>query len=201
MMKKLPKALILYRFFMAFVLVALSYWKSPHYPLWATLILATGLLSDVFDGMIARKHGVSTEKLRRLDSSVDQVFFGAAGLATYLHATEFFKTNWVLIAILMGAEIGIYLISYVRFKKEVATHSIGAKIWLLSLFALLIQLSWKQDAGWVFYLCFWLGMITRIEIALILLILKEWTNDVPSVFQAIKLRKGEAIKRNKLFNG
>jgi hypothetical protein len=34
-----------------------------------------------------------------------------------------------------------------------------------------------------------------------LFILRKWTNDVPSLFQAVLLRQGKAIKRNKMFNG
>lgn len=103
--------------------------------------------------------------------------------------------------VLIGFEVLTYLVSYVKFKKEIATHSIGAKIWTLILFATLVQLIYQCDLVFLFQLCFWLGILTRIEIILILLILKKWTNDVPSIFAAIKLRKGEVIKRNDFFNG
>jgi CDP-diacylglycerol--glycerol-3-phosphate 3-phosphatidyltransferase len=53
----------------------------------------------------------------------------------------------------------------------------------------------------LFSLCFYIGIASRIEILAILLVLKEWTNDVPSIYHALQLRKGKAIKRNTLFNG
>jgi len=50
-------------------------------------------------------------------------------------------------------------------------------------------------------ICFYLGIISGVEIMVILLILKVWTNDVPGIYHAILLRQGKTIKRNKLFNG
>jgi len=32
-------------------------------------------------------------------------------------------------------------------------------------------------------------------------ILKDWTNDIPSLYHAVLIRKGKEIKRHKLFNG
>jgi CDP-diacylglycerol--glycerol-3-phosphate 3-phosphatidyltransferase len=105
------------------------------------------------------------------------------------------------IIILVAAEAMIYLVSYLRFRKEVATHAIASKVWSLFLFATLVQVMLTGDSGWIFQVCFWGGLLTRLEILMILLLLKEWTNDVPSILHAVKLRQGKPIKRNKLFNG
>ena len=40
-----------------------------------------------------------------------------------------------------------------------------------------------------------------IEIIAILLVIKDWTNDVPSLYHAIILRQVKKIMRNKFFNG
>jgi len=94
-----------------------------------------------------------------------------------------------------------YLISFIKFKKEVATHAILSKFWTLTIVGTLIQVILTCDSSVIFTTCFYLGVISRIEIISILLILKVWTNDVPSFYHAILLRKGREIKRNKLFNG
>ena len=92
------------------------------------------------------------------------------------------------------------MVCYLRFKKEIATHTIGAKFWTLFVVATLIELMVTGDSGWLFIITFWLGMLTRLEILLIIQVLPRWTNDVPSIYHAIQLRKGKEIKRNKLFN-
>jgi hypothetical protein len=94
-----------------------------------------------------------------------------------------------------------YLISFLKFRKEIATHTIGAKIWTLLLFATLIQIILQCESSVLFEFCFWVGLATRLEIIAIILTLKEWANDVPTVYHSVRLRQGKAIKRNKIFNG
>ena len=200
-MYRIPIFLIYSRLIIGFIIVALSLYTPNNYKVLAITLLTVGLLTDIFDGIIARKLNVSNENLRRLDSSIDQIFFISVVGATYIQCPDFFKTHWLKLGILIGVEALTYLISFIKFKKEIATHSIGAKIWTLLLFATLIQIILQCNSKLVFEFCFWVGIITRLEIIAIILALKTWTNDVPSIYQAIKLRQGKVIKRNKMFNG
>jgi CDP-diacylglycerol--glycerol-3-phosphate 3-phosphatidyltransferase len=158
-------------------------------------------LTDIFDGIIARQLGISTQKMRRLDSAIDQIFFISVAVATYIQCKEFFVTNTAKLIILVGVEALTYIICFLKFKKEIATHSIGAKVWTLLLFATLIDIIVRCQSIILFNICFWIGIITRLEIIAIILILKKWTNDVPSIYHAIKLRQNKEIKRHKIFNG
>jgi len=200
MKSKIPVILIFSRLIIGFIIISLSLIKTENHKEIAVVLLSIGLLTDIFDGIIARYLNVSTQKLRRLDSTVDQIFFILVGISTYILCPEFFKINAYKIIILVGAEVLIYLVSFLKFRKEVATHSIGAKIWTLFLFGTLIQVILDCQSVILFNLCFWIGLLTRAEIIAILLILKKWTNDVPSVFHSIQLRKGKTIKKSKMFN-
>ncbi|MEO8855317.1 MAG: CDP-alcohol phosphatidyltransferase family protein, partial [Ginsengibacter sp.] len=157
--------------------------------------------TDIFDGIIARKLNISSQKLRRLDSSIDQVFFISVAIATYIQCPDFFKTNALKLEVLLGLEGLTYLVSFLKFKKEIATHSIGAKIWTLFLFATLIQIILQCQSIILFNICFWVGILTRLEIIAIILALKKWTNDVPTFYHSLKLRNNKEIKRHKMFNG
>lgn len=201
MKNNIPKYLILSRLILGILIVILALVKVNAYSTLIVTFLTIGLLTDIFDGIIARKLNVSNESLRRLDSSVDQVFFIAVIVSSYLISPAFYHENWILLSFLIAAEVFTYVVSYLKFKKEIATHSIGAKIWTLILFSTLIQIILKGESHILFQWCFWIGVITRIEIIAIILILKNWTNDVPSVYHALQLRKGKPIKRNPLFNG
>ena len=198
---KIPLALIIARFFIGVLIVVLSSIAIDYYKTIVIALLAIGLLTDVFDGIIARHLNVSTQKLRRLDSTVDQLFFTAVIAATYIKHPEFYHTHWIKITMLIGIELLTYAISFLKFKKEIATHSIGAKIWTLFLFATLIDVIVEGNSILLFEVFFWIGIATRLEIIAIILILKNWTNDVPTFIHAIKLRQNKPIKRNKLFNG
>ncbi|MBO9203754.1 MULTISPECIES: CDP-alcohol phosphatidyltransferase family protein [Niastella] len=200
-MKKNPVVLIYSRLLMGVVILLLSVLQVEYYNVIAIILFTTGLLTDIFDGIIARRLNISTERLRRLDSSIDQVFFISVTIATYLQCKAFFYSNYIMLAILLGTEALTYVISFIKLKKEVATHAISSKIWTLFLFATLIHIMVDCNAGILFQWCFYVGMISRLEIVAILLLLPKWTNDVPSVYHAILLRKGKEIRRHKLFNG
>lgn len=199
MKNKIPAALIWFRLLAGLLIVWLAFTDADSG--WIVLLMTSGLLSDIFDGIIARRLNISTQTLRRLDSSVDQVFWLCIMVATYKMAPDFYADNWIQIVVLLVAEALCYAISYLRFRKEVATHAIASKIWALILFATLIDVVLNSASGWLFQVCFYFGMITRLEVMSILLLIKEWTNDVPSVYHAILLRNGKSIKRNKMFNG
>lgn len=201
MKAKIPIALITTRIIIGFVLIFLSFKKVEHYPVIAIIILTVGLLTDIFDGIIARKLNISSQLLRRLDSTADQIFFISVAIATYLQCTAFFKSNVIMLLVIFVVEGLTYLVSFIKFRKEIATHSIGAKIWTLFIFATLIQVMLQCESVILFHFFFWTGIITRLEIIAILLTLKTWTNDVPSIYHAVKLRQGKEIKRHKMFNG
>lgn len=165
------------------------------------ILVVTGLLTDVFDGIIARRLQVSTQQLRRLDSTIDQVFWVSVLTGTCICCPQFFTSHYISLLVVIGVEALTYVVSFVRFKKEVATHAIASKVWTLTILATIIQVILTCQSTWVFQLCVYLGLLTRIEILLILFILKHWHNDVPSVYHAILIRKGKEIKRHKLFNG
>jgi len=200
-MKSIPLILMVTRLIFGFVILLLSFLKPDHFGFIIISLIVLGVLTDIFDGIIARRLNISTQKLRRLDSSIDQVFWICTLIGTSLLCPDFFKVNSIKMIALISAEVLIYIISYVKFKKEVATHAILSKIWTLTLMGVLIQIVLTCNSNFLFNLCFYLGIISRVEIMGILLILKRWTNDVPSIYHAVLLRQGKTIKRNKLFNG
>jgi CDP-diacylglycerol--glycerol-3-phosphate 3-phosphatidyltransferase len=200
-MNRIPIALIYARLLLGVAILACSFMQVRYYNIIAVVLFTTGLLTDIFDGIIARRLNISSQKLRRLDSTIDQVFFIMVAVATYIQCKAFFHNNWLLLTILLGTEALTYVVSFAKFKKEVATHAISSKIWTLILFATLIQIMITCDAPVLFQWCFYVGMISRLEIITILLLLRRWTNDVPSVYHAVLLRKGKEIKRHRLFNG
>lgn len=199
MKNNIPAALIWFRLLAGLLIVWLAFTDVDRG--WIVLLMTTGLLSDIFDGIIARRLNISTQTLRRLDSSVDQVFWLSIVVATYIITPGFYKENWVSIVILLSAEALCYVVCYLRFRKEVATHAIASKIWTLILFATLVDIVLNSTSNSWFQLCFYAGLLTRLEVLSILLLIREWTNDVPSVYHAILLRNGKPIKRNKMFNG
>ncbi|MEZ5015727.1 MAG: CDP-alcohol phosphatidyltransferase family protein [Flavipsychrobacter sp.] len=201
MIKKLPIWLV-YSRVVAGLLILLLAWLGAEWSRGVIVALMVyGLISDFFDGYIARRVGVSAERLRRLDSTVDQFFWLAVMLGSYWLSPQFYKDHWLSITLLIGLEAAAYVISFVRFKKEVATHALASKLWVLTLLFTFVEVVLRGNSSWVFTICFWVGVVSRLEIIAILLLIKKWVNDVPTIYHAIQLRQGKTIKRNKIFNG
>jgi phosphatidylglycerophosphate synthase len=198
-MKRIPLLLIVLRPLLALLLLLLR--NEGNFNLLVWVIVPLGLVSDIIDGIIARRLGISTPTLRRLDSAADQVFWLLLMATAWLKYPLFFRDHWLSLLLLLAAEAVIYSLSWIRFKKEVATHAIASKLWTLVLFATIMQLLLVGKSPVLYPICIWLGMITRAEIAAIILLLRQWTPDVPTVWHAVELRKGKRIKRNKYFNG
>jgi CDP-diacylglycerol--glycerol-3-phosphate 3-phosphatidyltransferase len=199
--KHLPISLIYSRLLIGALLVALGWMGVKHFPALAVALITLGLLTDVFDGIIARHLGISSEKLRRLDSTIDQAFWLMVVAAAYLACPNFFTQHAAKLWALLALEGLTYAVSFLKFRKEVATHSWTAKAWVLVSCAALIQLVTTCESGLPFEVCFYVGVLSRLEIVAILVVLKKWTNDVPTVYHAWLLRQNKPIRRYRLFNG
>lgn len=199
--EKVPIALIYSRLVLGFAVILISYYQPDYYRKIIVGIIIWAILSDIFDGIIARKLNISSERLRRLDSSIDQFFWICTLGSVFYLCPDFFRSNDIKLYLILALEGLTYLISFIRFKKEVATHAILSKLWTLTIMATLIQIVLSCHSVILFNMCFYVGIVTRLEIIAILFILKKWTNDVPTCYHAILLRQGKEIKRNALFNG
>ncbi len=199
-MKNIPYILIAIRFLFAPIIFFLAYLKGEESRFLILVLMFIGLLTDIFDGIIARKVGVSSEKLRRLDSQVDLVFWLSLGLATYFLNTELIKSHWQSIALIFTMEALCYIISILKFGKETCTHAFLSKMWGLSLLIAFTYLIGFQQAGWAFHLTIILGIISHIDVILIILILPKWQYDVPSCYHAWQIRQGKQRKKTTFFN-
>lgn len=199
-MNTIPYILIAIRFILAPVIISLAYLNGAESRFLILGLMYFGLLTDIFDGIIARKVGVSSEKLRRLDSQTDLVFWLSLGFASYFLNPELIKNEWPAILLIFAMEALCYLISFMKFRKETCTHAFLSKMWGLSLLIAFTYLIGFQQAGWAFYLAVGLGFISHLDVILIILLLPKWQYDVPSSYHAWKIRSGKQRKKTVFFN-
>lgn len=127
MKTRIPIALILFRLILAPVILFIA-WKYKHAGSTCILILMyLGLLSDIFDGIIARNLQVSSASLRRMDSQTDMIFWLSIGISTWMLYPQLIKDNAVPITIIFVMEAMCYIISIARFGKETCTHAFLSK--------------------------------------------------------------------------
>lgn len=198
---KTPHYLILFRLALAPIIVTLALLFKQESRTTIVILMYLGLFSDIFDGIIARKQNISTEKLRRLDSQVDLIFWLAIALATWIIFPVLIKTNRIGLLAIIIMEVLCYLISLIKFRKETCTHAFLSKMWGITLLISFTCLIGFNHAGIPFKIAVVLGVISQMDVMAIILILPKWTHDIPSAYHAYLIRKNIPFKKNKLFNG
>lgn len=197
---KLPISLIILRLLSGFLMIFLSL-RHVDYSTVIFYLIIFGFLTDFFDGFIARLLKISTQFLCRFDTIVDRIFWLSVLFAVWRLSTGFIQTKYREIGLVLTLEAVNYLISFIRFKKEISTHAILSKLWAVSLLVAFCDLVLNGSSRYLFDIMIILGIISRLDTGLIMLILPKWDHDIPTFYHAILIRKGKKIKRYKLFNG
>ncbi|WP_075342567.1 CDP-alcohol phosphatidyltransferase family protein [Tenacibaculum agarivorans] len=196
-----PILLIFFRLLLAPIILSLAYFFGESTKSIIIILMYLGLLSDILDGIIARKQNISSEKLRRMDSQTDMIFWFSLGISTWILNPTLISNHYIAIWSILIMELSCYIISILKFKKETCTHAFLSKLWGITLLIAFTSLIGYNHAGLPFTLAIVMGLVSHIDVILIILILPKWTHDVPSAYHAYLIRKGIHFKRNEYLNG
>lgn len=157
----------------------------------ATLValLTLGVLSDIFDGIIARRIGTATPALRQADSTVDVVFWLFLLAAAEAKTGRIFADHGWLIGALLLSEIGCQALSRARFGKAPATHTYAAKGWGLMLLVGFGLILGGVEARTYVDVMLATGLLVNAEVIAILWLSGARPVDVPSVLTVLRRRR------------
>jgi CDP-diacylglycerol---glycerol-3-phosphate 3-phosphatidyltransferase len=201
MKTKIPILLILFRLLLGPIMLILTYRFQDSIRIELVIFIILGLLSDVLDGIIARNQNVSTERLRRMDSQTDLIFWLCVGWCAWLLNPEIILNNKYAIALIFLMETLTYVFSIAKFGKETCTHAFLSKFWGITLLVAFVSMIGFGYGGISIFLAIFFGIIGHIDVYLIIYFLPKWAHDVPSSYHAYLIKKGIPFKRNKWFNG
>jgi CDP-diacylglycerol--glycerol-3-phosphate 3-phosphatidyltransferase len=154
---------------------------------WFIIGYVIAVLSDIFDGIIARKLGVSTSKLRQADSWADISLYLCIAASVWLVYPQVIIDFRVPLLLAIAAQLTLFTISLIKFQKFPSFHTYTAKIWGLTLLTATIALFGFGYAN-TLWLAIALCLINSLEEIVMTLILPEWQCDILSIFHAMKLR-------------
>ncbi len=184
----IPISLTVTRLLLAPVVVVLALYRPL--PLAFALCLVTAFLSDIFDGIIARRLGVATPALRRLDSAADTLFYAATLFAVWTLAPDVLRAHAAGLGALVTLELARYAFDFAKFRREASYHMWSSKLWGIALFVAFFRLLVEGEAGVSVAVAIYLGVIADIEGLLISALLPGWT----SIVHAIRIRQADAPK-------
>jgi CDP-diacylglycerol--glycerol-3-phosphate 3-phosphatidyltransferase len=181
----IPLLLTALRAILAPVLLLLA-WCYPR-PAAFGICLILAFLSDVFDGILARRFNVATPGLRRLDSIADSVFYVAALLAAWHLHPSALREYLPALVVLATIEVARYAFDLWKFRREAAYHLWSSKLWGICLFVGFFSLLVLGRGGLFVGVPIYLGILVDLEGLLVSFVLREWASDVPSIVHAWRL--------------
>ena len=150
-------------------------------------LLAFSLLTDCFDGYLARKLGQTTELGAKLDTWADVLTYGAMALGLMWAWPELFQSEswYVLLAIV--ANLPPLIACLWRFGCFPGFHTWSAKAAALLLAPAFFWLV-LFDNPWPFRAVVLFHVWVAFEEVLITFMLSQWRCNIPSVFHLLKER-------------
>ncbi len=160
--------------------------SSPE--LWFGLLIAAGFLSDVYDGILARRWGTATPALRIADSAIDTVFYLCILAAIVArHWPALHERLWWLGA-LIAFEAARYIFDFLKFRRIASYHSYASKLWGAFLAATTVALLCFNSQS-LLTPALILGILCNLEGLIMSALLPEWTHDVKTIGRALILRR------------
>jgi phosphatidylglycerophosphate synthase len=161
-------------------------------PVFFGVCLTLAFLSDVFDGVIARRLNVATPGLRRLDSVVDTIFYVCVAFAAWRLYPAALEAHAKGIVVLIALELTRYVVDGVKFRRVASYHMWSSKLWGLLLFIAFFALLVFGRADWTLSVAVYAGIVADIEGLAISWVLSESRTDVASIVHALRpsSRKG-----------
>lgn len=179
-MKRLPFALTLLRLLLGPIALTSALTGVSR---WIYLpILVTGTLSDIFDGILARRLGVATPALRRFDSLTDVIYYLFILGVAWILCRNVIMQNWLLLVLILLSEAVVIFVCYAKFGKYPATHSWLAKFYGLCLLGGLIALLVFNAGSWALITLASVALAANLEIIAIHLLMNRPPVDVKSIF-------------------
>ena len=150
-------------------------------------LVGTALLSDIFDGVLARRWKCDTAGVRLFDSTADAVFYAGAGVALWIGPSPVLRANAGLLVAVLALEAARYGLEFAKFGKPASYHSYLAKAWGLAMAAAMIWAfasNGSQGASVLLGVSLALGIVSNLEGLAMSLILPVWRKDVKGLAAA-----------------
>ena len=152
-------------------------------------LVVTALLSDIFDGVLARRWKCDTAGVRLFDSMADAVFYMCAGIALWIGQPQIWRDNAGLLAAVLGLEAVRYAVEFWKFGKPASYHSYLAKAWGLVLATGIVAAFALGRSNPVLVAGLALGIVSNLEGLAMSLVLPVWHKDLKTLKAALAVRE------------
>ena len=182
-----PEVLIAFRAACAPAIFVLACFGFPG-PLLAAVLLAA-FVSDIFDGVVARRMGIATAGLRHADTLVDTAFYVAAAVAMYVAVPRVFAGQTLSLCLLIVTHVSRTTFELTKYGRIASYHMWSSKaLGMLMVLAMTVVFLTGRPSVLV-VVTLWCAVANELEGFAASVILPAWRADVPSVIHAWRYRE------------
>ena len=156
---------------------------------WLGAMIAAGFLSDIYDGVLARRWGTATAALRIADSSADTVFYVGVLVAVVERHWPVIHARLGLLVVLLGLEATRVVFDWVKFGRMASYHSYASKAWSALLALATVALLCFNRGFWLTTVAIAWGILCDLEGLAMSAVLPRWTHDVKNLRRALRIRQ------------
>lgn len=151
-------------------------------------IVVGAVVTDVLDGIIARRTGTATDALRHADTVVDTFFFAAAGISLRVAVPDAYDGLWLPLIALIVVHVSRSTYELTKYGRLAAYHMWSSKALGLLLVSALATAFVTGRPTPLLAAGLWFGILNELEGFLTSLMLARWRCDVPSILHAVRIR-------------
>jgi phosphatidylglycerophosphate synthase len=152
-------------------------------------LVVTALLSDIFDGVLARRWRCDTAGVRLFDSMADTMFYVGAAVALWVGQPQLWHRYGGLLAALLTLEALRFGVDFAKFGKPASYHSHLAKAWGLVMATAVVVVFASPRASGLMPIALGLGIVCDLEGLAMSAMLPVWRQDVKGLRSAWALRR------------
>ena len=150
---------------------------------------ALGLVSDVLDGVLARRLGQATEFGARLDQWADFALWVSLPLAAWWLWPAIIAREAIYVVVALVCMLLPTTIAYAKYRAVPGYHTWSVKLGSVAM-GISAPLLLLFDVAWPFRVAALFQIVCAIDEIGITWLLAKCRHDVPSVFHALRMRRG-----------
>jgi CDP-diacylglycerol--glycerol-3-phosphate 3-phosphatidyltransferase len=151
-------------------------------------IVVAALISDIFDGVLARRWSCDTAGVRLFDTIADTVFYLCAAAALWIGQPGTVRAYAWPLGALLGLEAVRLGFDFAKFGRPASYHSYLAKTWGLVMAVGVVAMLALHRGNLVFSCAMVVGISCQVEGLAMSLMLPVWHKDVKTLHAAWRLR-------------
>jgi phosphatidylglycerophosphate synthase len=192
-MKRLPTILMAVRAACAPALIAGERLGAPG--AFLACLVAVAFVTDIFDGVVARRLGVATERLRRADTVIDAIFYLSATVALGFRAPAVLEHSILGVMVLVLLELSRLLLERAKFGRIAAYHLWSAKMWGIALWLGFSEAFLTGQPGPLFQAAIFVGIMADLEGLWVSIVLSAPRHDLPTVWHAFQAERAAEARK------